>query len=85
MIVGSEARWYLSFIYADLAHAVLAQHRLPEAAEAVARLETLPAPCDAEWVIKRHTARALLAAEQGEPERGLADARAAVAVADETT
>ena len=84
MIVGSEARWYLSFIYADLAHAVLAQHRLPEAAEAVARLETLPAPCDAEWVIKRHTARALLAAEQGEPERGLADARAAVAVADET-
>ena len=31
MIVRLRDRWYLSFIYADLAHAVLAQHRLPEA------------------------------------------------------
>ena len=35
-------------------------------------------------MIKRHTARALLAAQAGEPERGLEDARAAVAAADPT-
>jgi hypothetical protein len=50
----------------------------------VARIETMRAPCDAEWVIKRHTARALLAAQAGDPERGLEDARAAVATADAT-
>ena len=71
----SDDRWYLSLINVDLAHAILAQGRLPEAADAVARIETAPAPCDAEWVIKRHTARALLAAQAGEPERGLEDAR----------
>ncbi len=85
MIVGSGTHWYLSLIYGDLALAILAQHRLADAAEAVARIETLPAPCDTEWVIKRHIARALLAAEEGEPERGLEDARAAVAVADTTS
>ena len=85
MIVGSGTHWYLSLIYGDLALAILAQHRLADAAEAVARMETLPAPCDSEWLIKRHMARALLAAEEGEPARGLADARAAVAVADTTT
>jgi hypothetical protein len=84
LISESDSRWYLSFIYVDLAHAILAQERLPEAAEAVARIETMSAPCDAEWVIKRHTARALLAAQVGDPERGLPDARAAVAVADAT-
>jgi DNA-binding SARP family transcriptional activator len=84
LISESDSRWYLSFIYVDLAHAILAQGRLAEAAEAVARIETMRAPCDAEWVIKRHTARALLTAQEGEPERGLEDARAAVAVADAT-
>jgi ATP/maltotriose-dependent transcriptional regulator MalT len=84
IISGSETRWYEAFIYADIAHAVLAQGRLDEAAAAVARIETLPAPCDTEWSIKRHTARALLAARQGDPERGLADAHAAVAVGEAT-
>ena len=37
-----------------------------------------------EWVIKRLTARALLAAQAGEPERGLEDAQAAVAASDAT-
>ena len=72
-------------INVDLAHAILAQDRVTDAAEAVARIETMPAPCDTEWVIKRHTARALLAAQAGEPERGLEDARAAVAAAEETS
>jgi DNA-binding SARP family transcriptional activator len=84
IISGSETRWYLAFIYVDLAHAILAQGRVRDAAEAVARIDTLPAPCDAEWAIKRHTARALLAAREGDPERGLADARAAVAASDAT-
>ena len=35
LISESDSRWYLSFIYVDLAHAILAQGRLPEAAEAV--------------------------------------------------
>jgi hypothetical protein len=70
--------------YVDIAHAVLAQGRVDEAAAAVARIETLPAPCDAEWAIKRHTARALLAAREGDPERGLEDARAAVEAGDAT-
>jgi hypothetical protein len=82
IIVGSGTRWYQSLISADLALAILAQHRPADAAEAVARIETLPAPCDTEWVIKRHMARALLAAEAGEPAGGVADARKAVAVAD---
>ena len=63
---------------------ILAQHRVADAAEAVARIETLPAPCDAEWVIKRHTARALVATQAGERERGLEDARAAVVAAEKT-
>ena len=85
IIVGSGTSWYLSLIYGDLALAILAQHRLADASEAVARIETLPAPCDTEWVIKRHIARALLAAETGEHERGLEDARRAVVIADETS
>ena len=43
------------------------------------------APCDAEWVIKRHAARALVAVQAGDHERGLEEARAAVAVADPTS
>ena len=84
MVSGSETIWYLAFIYVDLAHAILAQGRVDEAAAAVARIETLPAPCDAEWTIKRHTARALLAAREGDPERGLVDARAGVEAGDAT-
>jgi hypothetical protein len=29
----------------------------------------VPAPCDPQWVIKRHTARALLAAQRGDLDR----------------
>ena len=84
IVAESGDSWYLSLIYVDLAHAILAQGRFPDAADAIARIETLPAPCDVEWVIKRHTARALAAAQGGEPERGLDDAQAAVAATDAT-
>jgi len=75
-------RWIRSMIQTDLAHAILAQGRAGDAAAAVAEIDAVAAPCDADWVIKRHTARALLAALHGHPEPGLADARAAVAAAE---
>ena len=84
VVAESDDRWYHSLILVDLAHAILAQHRTQDAVEAVARIDAMPVPCNAEWVTKRHLARALLAAQTGELERGLEDARAAVAVAERT-
>jgi hypothetical protein len=55
----------------------LAQHGLSE----IARIDTVPAPCDAEWVIKRHTARALLSARRSDHACALEDARPGVAAA----
>jgi predicted RNA polymerase sigma factor len=57
---------------------------MDDAAAAVAAIETVPAPSDMEWLIKRHTARARLAARQGEAEHGLSEARQAVELADRT-
>ena len=54
-----------------------------DAAEAVARIETVPAPCDPEWTIKRHAVRAPRRPKRP-PERGLDEARAAVAAAEPT-
>jgi hypothetical protein len=44
----------------------------------------VPAPCDRQWVIKRHAARALAAAQRGDLERGLEEAHAAVTAAEGT-
>jgi hypothetical protein len=82
-VTDPDDRWYLSFVQVDLALALLAQDGMAGAAEAVAAIDAQPAPCDVDWVIKRHTARALLAARTGE--RGLEDARAAVAAAEGTS
>jgi DNA-binding SARP family transcriptional activator len=84
LVSDPDDHWYLSMIQGDLAQALLAQDRLADAAQAVAEMDARPIPADAEWVIRRHIARALLAARTGERERGLEDARAAVAVADRT-
>ena len=84
IVSESGDRWFLSIVHVDLAHAILAQGRLADAAEAVARIETVPAPCDPQWVIKRHSARALLATRHGDLEHALEEARAAVAVAGGT-
>ena len=84
IVSESGDRWVLSTMYVDLAHAILAQGGHPDAAEAVARIDTVPAPCDRQWVIKRHAARALAAAQRGDLERGLEEARAAVAAAEGT-
>jgi len=74
-----------SFVAVELAHATLAQGRLADAVDALARVDAFGAPCDVEWVVKRHVARALLAARSGAPERGLDDAEAAVARAEATS
>jgi hypothetical protein len=60
-----------------------AQGRYADAAGAVARIETVPAPCDAEWSSSA-TPRALLALHEGDHERAVREARSAVAAADRT-
>ena len=45
----------------------------------------MPAPCDVTWVIKRHIVRARLAAHAGDSGVALAEAEAAVAVAEPTS
>jgi class 3 adenylate cyclase len=77
-------RWFLSAALVDYAHALLAQDHIGDAVAAVEAIETVPAPSDMEWLIKRHTARARLAACQGEAEHGLSEARQAVELADRT-
>jgi DNA-binding SARP family transcriptional activator len=77
-------RWFQSTILVDRAHAVLAQDRPEAAAEAVARIDDVPAPRDMEWRVKRHAARGKLAAVEGDPDRALREARAATALADST-
>ncbi len=84
IVAGSGDRWYAAFIGVDVALAILAQGRTAEGAAAVARIETAAAPCDMEWVIKRHMARAMLAEQEGDGAGALAEAQAAVAAADET-
>ena len=77
-------RWFLSAALVDYAHALLAQDRVEDAAAAVEAIDTVPAPSDMEWLIKRHTARARLAAHRGEAEDSLTEARQAVELADRT-
>ena len=77
-------RWFLSTILVDRAHVLLAQERPADAAAAVAAIEEVPSPNDIEWSIKRLAARGKLAAREGHAEQALADARAAVALAEPT-
>jgi tetratricopeptide (TPR) repeat protein len=77
-------RWFVSTVHVDRAHAMLAQDRPGAAAEAVARIEDVPAHSDMEWVVKRHAARGKLAAREGDLDRALHESRKATAVADGT-
>ena len=77
-------RWFLSAALVDYAHASLAQDHLDEATAAVEAIDTVPAPSDMEWLIKRHTARGRLAARRGDAEHGVTEARHAVELADLT-
>jgi len=83
-VAESGDRWFLSNLCIDLALAILAQGRHADAAEVAERVEAVPAPCDRQWVIKRHTVRALVASQRGDHDEGLQEARAAVAAAEGT-
>ncbi len=76
-------RWFQSTVRVDLAHALLRQGT-GDAAAAVLAIDEIPAPADAEWVIKRHAARALLASAEDDHGHAVAEARAAAAAADAT-
>jgi len=80
MVAGSSDRWHHAMVSVDLAHAIIAQGR--DATAAVERIEAVSAPCDLEWVVKRHTARAWVAGCAGDHDGALAEARAAVAAAE---
>jgi len=84
MAIDIGDRWFQSTILVDRAHAILAQDRPDAAAEAVARIDDVPAPSDMEWRVKRHAARGKLAAIEGNPDQALREARAATALADST-
>jgi DNA-binding SARP family transcriptional activator len=84
LVTDPEDQWYLSMIGSDLVHVLLAQDRLADAAATMAELDARPIACDAEWIIRCHTARALLAARTGEHELGLEHAHAAIAAAERT-
>ena len=77
-------RWFASTILVDRAHVLLAQESPAAAAAAVKRIESTPVPTDIEWRIKRHAARAKLAARQGDAPHALAEARRATTLADGT-
>ena len=79
VIAGSGDRWHQAMVNVELAHAVIAQGR--DASAEVARIEAVPAYCDVEWVVKRHTARAWSAARAGDRDGALREARAGVAAA----
>ncbi len=67
-------RWFLSAALVDYAHALLAQDHIDAAMAAVEAIETVPAPIDMEWLIKRHTARGTARCPSGRsrawPDRG---------------
>jgi DNA-binding SARP family transcriptional activator len=77
-------RWFHSTIVWERALAALAQDRPGASAEAVARIDEIPAPGDIEWHFKRHLAQAKLAAQQGDGDRALSEARTGVRLADPT-
>ena len=77
-------RWFQATVRVDLAHALLRQGAWRDAAAAVDEIDALPAPSDAEWVVKRLGARALLAAHRGALDEALDHARAAASAADVT-
>jgi hypothetical protein len=77
-------RWFQATVHVDLAIALLAREAGPAAAAAVHAIDTIPAPADAEWVVKRHRARAVLAAGTGALDEAIREARAATAAADRT-
>ena len=84
MVSGPGDRWYQAMVNVDLALTVIAQDRPADAAAAVEQIDAVPAPCDLEWAIKRHIARAHLATRAGDRIAGLEEAETAVKLAEAT-
>ena len=82
MVSGPGDCWYRAMVNVDFAHAIIAQGRNADAAAAVERIDLVPAPCDLQWIVKRHAGRARVAARAGDHARAVEEARAAVAAAE---
>ncbi len=85
MVSGPGDRWYQGMVNVDLAQTIIAQGRDADALAVIAQIDAVPAPCDIEWVIKRHIARARVAAQADDHAAALAEAESAVAAAAPTT
>jgi hypothetical protein len=68
----------------DLAHVVIAKGRQQDAARAVADIETVPAPRDTEWLVRRLTALSSFASLTSDHEEAVRLASDAVALVDGT-
>ena len=84
MVSGPGDRLYQVMVNVDLAATVIAQDRPADAAAVIERIDAVPAPCDLEWSVKRHIARAHVASRAGDLAAGLEEAEAAVALAEPT-
>ena len=77
-------RWVESTALVDLAHAVIAGGRQQDAARAIAEIDTVPAPCDTEWLVRRLTAQSLFASLSANHEVAVRQASDAAARVDGT-
>jgi tetratricopeptide (TPR) repeat protein len=80
----SGDRWVQSTALVDLAHVVIAEGRRQDAARAVADIETVPAPRDTEWLVRRLTALSSFASLTSDHEEAVRLASDAVALVDGT-
>jgi DNA-binding SARP family transcriptional activator len=77
-------RWVESTALVDLAHVVIAAGHRQDAARTVAEIDTVPAPRDTEWLIRRLTAQSLFASLSANHEAAVRHASDAAARADGT-
>jgi hypothetical protein len=77
-------RWVESTALVDLAHVVIATGRQQEAARAIAEIDTVPAPHDTEWRVRRMTAHSLFASLSENHEAAVRQASDAAARVDGT-
>ena len=77
-------RWVESTALVDLAHVVIAGGGRPDAARAIAEIDTVPAPHDTEWLVRRLTAHSLFASLNADHEVAVSAASDAAARVDGT-
>jgi DNA-binding SARP family transcriptional activator len=77
-------RWVESTALVDLAHVAIAAGRQQDAARAVAEIDTVPAPRDTEWLVRRLTAHSLFASLSANHEAAVRQASDAAARVDGT-